>query len=247
MPKGGVVGTQRGVGLSDGTQKARTRRTSRRPSNPVNDLEVRQHLARELHDRVAQTLSTMLMDLERFKSDQAGRASVLSQVELLQQWTRDALANIRDIAYDLRDDEPDAGGDFPTLLRTGLLEPFTKRTGIEVRMIVADDWPVLLPAATALDLYRIVQEAIQNAYRHSGARKIEVSLCLSAVRRLNADHRLIEVTVTDDGIGLPTAGELRPGHGLIGMQERAALLGGSLEAEPSASGGTTIRVAIPIT
>jgi signal transduction histidine kinase len=182
----------------------------------------------------------MLMDLERFKSDQTGRAGVLSQVELLQQWTRDALANLRDIAYDLRGHEPAEAGDFPTALRTGLLEPFATRTRIEVRMVVADGWPEYLPAATALDLYRIVQEALQNAYRHSSARSIEVSLGPSRVRRG------IEITVTDDGVGLPVIGELRPGHGLIGMRERAALLGGSLETQTSASGGTAVSVAIPI-
>jgi two-component system sensor histidine kinase UhpB len=234
------VGSRRSGGLSRGTRKATSRLSSGRLAAPDSDVDLRQHLARELHDRVAQTLSTMLIDLERFKSDQTGRAGVLSQVELLQLWTRDALANLRDIAYDLRGGEPVEAGDFPTALRTGLLEPFAKRTGIEVRMFVLDGWPEHLPAATALDLYRIVQEALQNANRHSRARTVEVSLGRSRIRGA------IEISVTDDGIGLPVIGELRPGHGLIGMRERAAMLGGGLLTEPSASGGTAIRVAIPI-
>jgi signal transduction histidine kinase len=203
------------------------------------DAAIREHLARELHDRVAQILATMLLDLERFKVEQTGRASVQRQFEQLQEWTRDALANVRDLVYDLRDDSV-LGADFPALLRTGLLDPFVVRTGIQVRMVVADGWPTQLPSATAVDLYRIVQEALQNAYRHSGARQIEISLGLSPTRRL------IEVTVTDDGRGFPTFGDLRPGHGLIGMRERAVLMGGDLEAAANASGGTAIRVAIPL-
>ena len=200
---------------------------------------MREHLARELHDRVAQILATMLLDIERFKLEQTGRVSVQRQFDLMQEWTRDALANVRDLVYDLRDDSL-LGSDFPTLLRTGLLEPFAERTGIQVRMVVADDWPTQLPSATAVDLYRIVQEALQNAYRHSGAREIEITLGLSPARRR------IEVTVTDDGRGFPAFGELRPGQGMIGMRERALLMGGDLVTAANASGGTAIRVAIPL-
>ena len=181
----------------------------------------------------------MLLELEQFKVEQSGRPSVLRQFDLLQEWTRDALANVRDLVYDLRDDTV-TGGDFPGLLRTGLLEPFIKRTGIQVRMAVSDEWPTQLPAATAIDLYRIVQEALQNAYRHSGARQIEITLGLSPTRRL------IELTVTDDGRGFPSFGELRPGLGLIGMRERAVLMGGDLETAANDCGGTAIRVAIPL-
>src|SRR6202165_1086961 len=209
------------------------------PGRPETDAAVREHLARELHDRVAQILATMLLDLERFKVEQTGRASVQRQVDLLQEWTRDALANVRDLVYDLRGDSV-SGGDFPGLLRTGLLEPFVERTGIQVRMVVADEWPAQLPSATAFDLYRIVQEALQNAFRHSGARQIEINLGLSPTRRL------IELTVTDDGRGFPTFGELRPGQGLIGMRERAVLIGGDLQTAANASGGTAIRVAFPL-
>jgi two-component system sensor histidine kinase UhpB len=196
-------------------------------------------MARELHDRVAQILATMLLELEQFKVEQSGRPSVLRHFDLLQEWTREALANLRDLVYDLRDDSV-SGGDFPGLLRSGLLEPFVERTGIQVRLVVADGWPAQLPSATAIDLYRIVQEALQNAYRHSGARQIEITLGLSPARRL------IELTVTDDGRGLPTFGELRPGLGLMGMRERAVLMGGDLETGANAAGGTAIRVAIPL-
>jgi two-component system sensor histidine kinase UhpB len=235
MPKPGVAGKRHG-GIVGGRTKVRG---ARRPVLRDGDFAIREHLARELHERVAQILTTMLVDLERFKADQTGRSGVLRQFDLVQEWTRDALANVRDLVYDLRG-EAVSGSDFPNLLRGGLLEPFAQRSGIEVRMVVAEGWPAQLPAATAVDLYRIVQEALQNAYRHSGARQIEISL------GLNPATRQIEVSVTDDGRGFPAFGELRPGHGLVGMRERAVLMGGQLETAAIASGGTSIRVAFPL-
>jgi two-component system sensor histidine kinase UhpB len=235
MPKPGVAGKRHG-GIVGGRTKVRG---ARPPVLRDGDFAIREHLARELHERVAQTLTTMLVDLERFKADQIGRAGVLRQFDLVQEWTRDVLANVRDLVYDLRGDAV-SGSDFPNLLRGGLLEPFALRSGIEVRMVVAEGWPAQLPAATAVDLYRIVQEALQNAYRHSGARQIEISL------GLNPATRQIEVSVTDDGRGFPAFGELRPGHGLVGMRERAVLMGGQLETAAIASGGTSIRVAFPL-
>jgi two-component system, NarL family, sensor histidine kinase UhpB len=238
MPKPVVAGERRG-GIVGGRAGVPGALGARRLTLRDADYAVREHLARELHDRVAQTLTTMLLDLERFKADQTGRAGVLRQFDLLQEWTRDALANVRDLVYDLRG-ESVSGPDLPNLVRTALLEPFAQRTGIGVHMVVAEDWPAHLPAATATDLYRIVQEALQNAYRHSGARQIEINLGLDPITRV------IEVTVTDDGRGFPAFGEMRPGHGLVGMRERAVLMGGELETAAIASGGTLIRVAIPI-
>ncbi|HSP08800.1 MAG TPA: ATP-binding protein [Candidatus Dormibacteraeota bacterium] len=238
MPKPGVAG-KRHVGSVGRRPTGPDAPGARRPALAQADHAIREHLARELHDRVAQTLAGMLIDLEQFKADQTGRAGVLRQIDLLQEWTRDALANVRDVVYDLRG-EAISGTEFPKILRTALLEPFARRTGIGVRMLVTDAWPVQLPAATATDLYRIVQEALQNAYRHSGARQIEITLGLNTVAQL------IEVTVTDDGRGLPAFGELRPGHGLVGMRERAVLMGGELETVAVSSGGTSIRVVIPV-
>jgi signal transduction histidine kinase len=106
--------------------------------------------------------------------------------------------------------------------------------------MVSGDWPVKLAPGTALDLYRIVQEALQNAHKHAGASVIEVSLGLSAIAGL------MSITVADDGRGLPASGELHPGQGIIGMRERAALLGGTLETERKPAGGTAVRVVVPL-
>ena len=237
MPKSGVGGKRRRHGHPKAGRAVAAESTAPGGDDPA--LDIRQHLARELHDKVSQTLSAMLIDLDRFKSDQTGRASVLRQVDLLQEWTRDALANVRGVVYDLRG-EP-AGDDFPSLLRTRLLDPYASRTGIDVRMVVADDWPAKLPPGIAVDLYMIVQEALQNAHRHGGAKFVQVNLGPSAV------GGLMSITVSDDGRGFPTVGELRPGQGIIGMRERAALLGGELETQHNPAGGSAIRIVIPLT
>src|ERR1700694_1248907 len=125
------------------------------PGRPEADAAVREHLARELHDRVAQILATMLLELEHFKVEQTGRASVQRQFDLLPEWTRDALANVRDLVYDLRGDSV-SSGDFPGVLRTGLLEPFVAGTGIQVRMVVVDGGAAQVAAATAFAPYRMV-------------------------------------------------------------------------------------------
>lgn len=203
--------------------------------------EVRTLLARELHDSVAQTLSTMLLDLDTFRAEQHGRAGVLVQVDQLERSTRQALSDLREMLVELRA-RPSGNEDLVKLVRHGILERRGGRRHIEYELNVAPDWPALIPVHAASELNRIVQEAIENAVRHGGARKIMVALALSP-RDLSA-----VVTVSDDGRGLPIQEvfSLRPGLGILGMRERALLLGGEIGIEGGPAGrGTTVRVTVP--
>src|SRR5437588_10477691 len=96
--------------------------------------EVRRLVARELHDRVAQTLTGMLVDVENFKSEQVGWQDVVEQLDLIQSSTREVLASIRQLLHDLRGEEP-LGGSFVDAVQK-LLTRFEEkngiRTGIEV-------------------------------------------------------------------------------------------------------------------
>jgi signal transduction histidine kinase len=85
-------------------------------------MEVRQALARDLHDRVTQTLTTMLIEMENFKALEFARDRVINEVSSYQEATREALSNIREILYDLRGDE-ELGTDFVSRVRR-LLERF---------------------------------------------------------------------------------------------------------------------------
>ena len=199
--------------------------------------EIRKMLARELHDRVAQTLTTMLIELENFKVEQSGRQSVLRQLGELQDSTRDVLDNLRHVLYDLRGETGIEEG-FADAVRL-LLARFQERTHVNVLLSVSPGWPSQLRSPAALNIYRIIEEALSNVRMHSGARLVQVVLG-PAVESQYA------VSVIDDGRGADGASaDRKPGLGTLGMQERAVILGGRLEVESVAGGGTTVRAIIP--
>lgn len=194
-------------------------------------------LARELHDQVAQTLTTMLIELENFKVEQTGRQSVLRQLGELQESTRDVLTNLRRVLYDLRGETGIEEG-FADAVRA-LLGRFEERTHVKVRLSVEPGWPLRLRSQAALNLYRIIEEALTNVRLHSGAGLVEVALGPGLGSQL-------AVEVKDDGRGAESgAGDRAPGMGVLGMQERAVILGGRLEVESVAGGGTTVRAILP--
>jgi two-component system, NarL family, sensor histidine kinase UhpB len=199
--------------------------------------EIRRMLARELHDRVAQTLTTMLIELENFKVEQSGRQSVLRQLGELQESTRDVLDNLRHVLYDLRGETGIEEG-FADAVRL-LLARFQERTHVNVLLSVTPSWPASLRSQAALNIYRIIEEALSNVRMHSGARLVEVVLGPAT-----GNH--FAVSVIDDGRGADGASsDRKPGLGTLGMQERAVILGGRLEVESVAGGGTTVRAIIP--
>jgi two-component system, NarL family, sensor histidine kinase UhpB len=205
--------------------------------NTTASDEIRRMLARELHDQVAQTLTTMLIELENFKVEQTGRSSVLRQLGELQDSTRDVLTNLRRVLYDLRGETGIEDG-FADAVRA-LLSRFEERTHVVARLSVSDAWPARLRSQAALNLYRIIEEALTNVGLHSGAGLVEVALGPGL-----DSHFAVEVK--DDGRGAKSAaGDRVPGMGVLGMQERAVILGGRLEVESVAGGGTTVRAILP--
>jgi two-component system sensor histidine kinase UhpB len=200
------------------------------------ESEVKQRLARELHDSVAQILTLMVVDMENFKLDQAGQHQVVERVDSLQESTREVLHNLRQVLYDLRE-EPSTESTFVQQVRM-LLRGFERSTGIRSKLRVSSSWPSRLSAATAHNLYRIVEEALNNVRMHSGAARVDVHLATHGDR--------VELVVRDDGRGLPwTDGSRRPGMGVMGMRERAALLGGRLDVTSNGVRGTTVKAVLP--
>jgi signal transduction histidine kinase len=198
--------------------------------------EIRREIARELHDRVTQTLTTMLIELENFKVEQTGRQSVLRQVDVLQQSTRGALNNLRTVLYELRGEDGVEVGLIDSL-RT-LLVRFEEGTQVAAQLSVTPSWPRRLRSVAALNIYRIIEEALTNVRLHSGARLVEVALSAMA--------GTLAVEVRDDGIGAVHDGRTRkPGLGVIGMRERALLIGGRLEVVKAEGGGTIVRAVLP--
>lgn len=192
-------------------------------------------MARELHDRVAQTLTTMLVDVERFKAEQVAWDDVLRELDAIQSSTRDVLSSLRQLLYDLRG-ESSLGEGFVGALGD-LIARFSEKTRIEAAVVVQREWPAVLTPAAALNLYRIVEEALANVRLHSGASNVSV--------RLEAPNDgQLAVVIDDNGRGVDGISQ-RPGLGTVGMRERALLLGGQLRISSEDGGGTTVRAAFP--
>jgi signal transduction histidine kinase len=209
---------------------------SRATREAAIERELKRLLARELHDRVAQTLTSMLVDLENFKVEQAGRQSVIRQMDGLQDSTRLVLNNLRQLLYELRGEEP-VGDTFEDAIRA-LINRFHAQTRISIELSVLPGWPKRMRSACALNLYRIVEEALTNVRMHSGAQQVTVAL------QPYSDTQL-EVVIRDDGRGVDTD-ERRPlGMGTVGMKERAVFLGGQLRLESDLGNGTTVRAVFP--
>jgi len=199
--------------------------------------EIRRALARELHDRVAQTLTTMLIELENFKVEQTGRQSALRQLDELQDSTRDVLANLRHVLFELRGETGVEDGLVEAVRK--LLARFEERTHVKVVFSIAPSWPANLRTHASMNIYRIVDEALTNARLHSGATVVEVALRL-------ARDRHIAIEIKDDGRGADSELNPAPGMGVLGMRERAVILGGILEVDTGPGRGTTVRAIIPM-
>jgi len=196
------------------------------------------HLTRELHDGVAGELSTMLLDLERFRMAQVGRQSVLTEISQMQDRLRFVLSNVRQVLYERRG-VPQVERDLAGSIRRGLVRRFAARTGVRVRLSVARSWPNELPSDTALHLHRILQEALNNVDRHSGA------TCVSIRFDVLADRRSGLISVADNGRGFATDFGGQAGFGLAGILERAVLLGGSATVSKRRRGGSVLTVLVP--
>lgn len=200
------------------------------------DDRIKRELARELHDQVVQDLTAMLIDLENFKREPFDSLTTVRQVDSVQGGLRTMLGRLRGMLYGLRG-EDSIEYDLAESLRIFAVQ-YSKRTGVRVLVRVARDWPDPIRRTTAQHLQRIVHEAVNNGRQHGGATSIRVTLRL-------IDSGYVRVTIQDDGRGISPNDGSRPGMGMLGMRERATLLGGSLSVESTRGRGTTIRVVFP--
>jgi signal transduction histidine kinase len=201
----------------------------------------RRRLARELHDETAQTIAALSIALDRARDglDGAGPEAI-SQIGQAKQLSSRLLAETRRLILGLRPTVLDDMGLLPAI--RWYADNYLGDKGIDVRVEAAVA-AERLPAHIEVALFRIVQEALTNVAKHSHAGLVEV--------RLTHDEGTITVTVADDGSGFDVAQALdRVGPadsvGLLGMQERARLLGGGLEIRSRDGGGTVVRVEVPL-
>jgi signal transduction histidine kinase len=176
----------------------------------------------------------MLMQIEELKGRRRAQANLDHGLAELQNAVREVLTELRRLLYDLRG-STGLQDDFVLTLRNSLLPRMQQRFGVRIELVVGKEWPSNLAPDAALNLYRIIQEAVVNAAHHGGANSIEIEL------KLDVDGRLV-VLVSDNGLGLFEYAE--PGLGILGMRERTMLLGGELGIERSQR-GTVVRAAVP--
>lgn len=195
--------------------------------------EERRRIARELHDAVGQTLSALLVDVGRLLSDLSPEQQELrTTLESVKGLGEATLASTRNIMLLLRPSMLDDLGLMPTL-RWQARET-SRRTGISVEL-TAGDQEMELPDSYRTTIYRVVQEALHNASRHSGAKRVTVLVREEAERIL--------VIVQDDGKGFDP--RTTKGMGLLGMQERVAHLNGKFSVHSEPGQGTIVQVELP--
>ena len=193
----------------------------------------RQRLARELHDETGQALTSILLGLkavEEAKSSDDLRVAAAELRELVVA----TLQDVRRLAVELRPKALDDFGLVPAVER--LVETVRETSGVQLEL-EAHLGPERLPAELETTIYRIVQEALTNIVKYADARSASILL----VRRGGSMTAVIE----DDGKGFDPDAVRRDGLGLVGMRERAALLGGVVTVESSGA-GTTLAVEVPV-
>lgn len=192
--------------------------------------EERARVARDLHDQVNQSLTGVLLRLEAVRS--TAPPELEAEIADTQTLAHQAMDELLTVARQLR---PTALDDLGLRAAISGLAEQLSRPGVAVTFSCSGD-PTTLTPEIQLVIYRVSQEALGNAIRHSGADRIEARLTIS-----EEDARL---EVTDNGSGF-TFEESTSGLGLGGMKERALLVGGDLETESRPGQGTTIRLSIP--
>lgn len=196
----------------------------------------RTRIARELHDIVSHSLSVVitLADAAEVVSHSGPGREAMAEVS---EAGRQALSDMRAMLGVLHTDDPSADlAPQPGVAQLGALIERVRSTGLGVDIAI-EGTPFPLGATAELTVYRIVQEALTNTIRHAGARHARVTISYDAPR--------VAVRVADDG--RPAFPDGRPGHGIAGMRERAALHDGTVSVGAAPDGGwlvsATLRVA----
>jgi signal transduction histidine kinase len=200
-------------------------------SRELTVMEERNRLARELHDSVIQTLFSAVFTAEA-AVELLDQDPVLARAEVqkLQELSKGAVREMRSLVFELRPAEIEVDGLVPTLRKH--IDVLQRVYGTDIELTVEGSRQ--LEGSTEKELFRIAQEAIRNALRHSGSARISVDLRLR--------DSMVCLSVTDDGVGFdPASPQVRGRHlGLTSMLERAQLLGGNLHIDSAPGQGARV-------
>ena len=192
--------------------------------------EERTRIARDLHDRIGQSLAYLAFELDRIVGKAEQDEPLGDSLEQLRDDVRGVIREVRDTLYDLRTAVSDSQ-DLPTVLEA-FIGRVRERSELHIELICDRDQR--LPLLQEREMWRLAQEAITNVERHANATRIRV------VWRCNGESATLDIT--DDGQGFPDgrAGRL-DSYGILGMRERAASIGATLEISSEPGRGTRVR------
>jgi len=198
----------------------------------------RRRVARELHDEIGQVLTAVSINLKVVKNQ--ADASLYSRLDESMTIVDRALQQVRNMSLELRPSMLDDFGLEAAL--NWYVQRFEERTGIRTQFVAAASG-YDIPETIRTTCFRVVQEALTNVARHAKAQNVLVEL--------RPDSESIRLVIQDDGLGFDhqaamVRGSLGASLGLLGMQERAQLIGGELEIESKPGRGTTVAVWLPL-
>jgi PAS domain S-box-containing protein len=196
----------------------------------------RSRIARELHDDIGQRLALLAVELEQLHQDPRGLPEVRSRSSELQKQASELATDIQTLSHELHSTRLQYLGLAAAL--TGFCQEFSEQQKVEVDFKTHDLPPPLSPDIS-LCFFRVLQEALHNAAKHSGVRHFEV--------RLWGTPDEIHLTISDSGVGFDVeAAKASRGLGLVSMGERLKLLRGTLSIESQPGRGTTIHACVPL-
>jgi signal transduction histidine kinase len=192
--------------------------------------EERTRIARDLHDRIGQSLAYLAFELDRIVKSNDREEPVGESLEQLRTDIRDVIRDVRDTLYDLRTDVSESQ-DIVAVLEL-YLNRVRDRSGLDI--VLRTKVTGRLPLVQERELFRILQEALANVEKHAKAQRVTITW--------SCDGRAAVLEIADDGQGFPIAQAARlDAYGLVGMRERAASIGATLEVDSAPGGGTKIR------
>jgi PAS domain S-box-containing protein len=231
--------------LRDVTERVRTEQALRRSKEELRELgaaaneareQEKSRISRELHDELGQTLTALQMDVAWFRQRAPqGEPTLTAKLDRMEALLHTTVAATRRIAGELRPLVLDDLGLLPAI--EWLMDSFTQRTGVECEFKLSDI-ELNLSDAQASAVFRVIQESLNNVAKHAHASRVEICIDRHAAE--------LKVSVRDDGVGFtPQDPRKRNSFGLLGLRERASMLGGQATVSSSPGKGTRVDVSFP--
>lgn len=201
--------------------------------------EERKRVSREIHDGPAQSMANVVLRTEIVEKMLKNERMIEAQMELheLKDMVRFSLSDVRRIIFDLRPMALDDLGLIPTIQK--YCQTFEERTNLHIEVVVFGKEQYLESSVKAA-LFRVVQECLNNTFKHAHASKVQV--------KVEFQYEHVSVVVKDDGVGFVVSEKSADGEsfGILGMKERTQLLEGKMEIHSQPKQGTRVQFQIPI-